>query len=616
MSIRQRITLYFLVVILVMSLSIAGLGYYIIKKDIIERAEETVARNLKAARTVYRTEIDRIGQIMRILPGAGDIDVLREKTQLDYLYVIGPDKAQSSKSDIVQKAVVSKEAVGGTRIIEAQELESMNNDLSSRVQIEIKYTPRAIPTNKAVLRSAMSKEYAIPEVKNGKVVRVLYGGRIINKDHSLVDRIRTLVFGNEMYYGKPYGTVTIFQDDVRIATNVLTDKNKRAVGTRISAEVYEKVAEQGQMWLDRAFVVNDWYKTAYEPIRDIHGEVIGILYVGILEKPFNDMARNIFLIFSVLVAGATVLAAVLSMVLTGTITRPIIEMLNGTRKYSQGDLEHKVRDDFKINELKRLASSFNHMAERIKEREQSLKISNEQLETSNQSYVELISFVAHELNGILGSAIMNAYAVRDGFLGMVNFKQRKAIDSVARNLDYLAATVKKFLNLGRIERGQLKVHKSEISLKKDVFDITVSSLETLAVKKDITIENNLEDDMEAVADSDLMQIVANNLISNAIKYGNEHGRVIINGRFLDGKIEIEVYNDGVPIDPEQSKKLFKKFSRLKTSDTKKVKGNGLGLYITKNLVQAHGGEIWACPREKGNSFLFQIERGIKNADTA
>ena len=130
-----------------------------------------------------------------------------------------------------------------------------------------------------------------------------------------------------------------------------------------------------------------------------------------------------------------------------------------------------------------MAEAFNAMALGLKEREESLRVSNEKLAASNKSYIDLIGFVAHELKGILASAVMNAYAVRDGYLGLVNFKQRKAMDSVTRNLDYLDATVKKFLNLGRIERGELAVNKTSLNLKKDVFDVSINSLAPMAVKK-------------------------------------------------------------------------------------------------------------------------------------
>jgi signal transduction histidine kinase len=105
-----------------------------------------------------------------------------------------------------------------------------------------------------------------------------------------------------------------------------------------------------------------------------------------------------------------------------------------------------------------------------------------------------------------------------------------------------------------------------------------------------------------------MQVAANNLVGNAIKYGKEGGKILLKSDNENGKVRIDVYNDSVPITEEQKEKLFKKFSRLQTAETKKVKGTGLGLYLTKQIIEKHGGSIWVEPRENGNSFIFEIER--------
>jgi len=102
--------------------------------------------------------------------------------------------------------------------------------------------------------------------------------------------------------------------------------------------------------------------------------------------------------------------------------------------------------------------------------------------------------------------------------------------------------------------------------------------------------------------------VANNLVSNAIKYSPEAGKIKITARQIDGMVEVDVYNDSTPLSEEQRAKLFQKFSRLDNPETKKVKGTGLGLYITKQIVEKHGGNITVEPREHGNSFVFRIER--------
>ena len=610
-SLKSKILLSLVLVILVLAVSIALLGFYVIQKNIIERAEDKVRNDLTAARMVYTAEIDRIGTHLRLFSLDTDAELFRDKLNLDYLQVVTPDDFNGVRSEIVAKAVEQKAAVGGTRLISNEELEQFNSELQRRAAIAIVPTPMARPTDRRVLTEVMAKEYAMPVINDdGTLQAVVYGGRIINRDFTLVDRIRAMVFGNEQYDGKPVGTVTIFQDDVRISTNVINPDGTRAIGTRVSAPVYGQVVERGRIWHDRAFVVADWYKTAYEPIRNVDGRIIGILYVGTLEEPFNDMAREMAVLFLMFVGLVTVLAVILSIVLAGAISKPLTNVLEATVRLSSGELGYRVNAETGTLELDRLADSFNQMSAKLEERDQKLRISNEELKALNKSYVDLIGFVAHELKGILASAVMNAYAVRDGFLGMINFKQRKAMDSVTRNLDYLGATVKKFLNLGRIERDELSINRTDLRLKKDVFDVSIGSLEAVSQRKGLQIENEIPDDLAVHADLDLMQIVANNLVSNAIKYSFEKGLIRISGEVLENMVRVEVYNDSTPISDEQKRRLFQKFSRLDNPETKKEKGTGLGLYITKQIVEGHGGRIWVEPAEHGNTFIFEIERGL------
>jgi signal transduction histidine kinase len=290
-------------------------------------------------------------------------------------------------------------------------------------------------------------------------------------------------------------------------------------------------------------------------------------------------------------------------------------MLGATRKISEGDLGYRISIPTGVEEFDELASEFNDMSEKLDEREQSLRVTNEKLVAANKSYVELIGFVAHELKGILASAVMNVYSLKEGMLGLINFKQRKAIESVARNLDYLTATVRKFLNLGVIERGQLEAHKRPINLNKDVFAPSLDALATIAKKKNIQITNRIPNDLDISADGDLMQIVANNLLSNAMKYSHTNGRVTISGAAANGICTVEVFNESEPISEENVQKLFKRFSRLDNDQTRREKGTGLGLYITQQIIREHGGEIWVEPRENGNAFIFKIERKDQHGDT-
>jgi len=608
-TIKSRLLLSFLSIILVLGISKSVMVYYIVEKDIIERAQKEVKIRLNTVRAVYIRDLDTYRTEFTLISEKDNPDTIKGKLELDYLYIVKPDE-HNIRSDIASEALRQNRGLGGIRIISKEELLEMHDGLYDRIKIEVKETEQARPTTLKVLENAMAVEYALPVTeRSGKTKYIIYGGRIINNNNGIVDRARNLVFEKEFYNEKPTGTVTIFQDDIRIATNVLDKEGNRAIGTRVSEAVYKKVVEEGNTWVARAFVVTDWYLTAYEPIKDIKGHVIGILYVGILEAPFRDMSRDILFGIITLIALATMIAAIVSYILAESISKPIKALLNATSRFAGGELDYRVKTVTSLEELTQLYEAFNNMAERLEGKRKKLEEGNEKLKELNKSYLDLIGFVAHELKGILASTILNAYTVRDGFLGLINFKQRKALDSITRNLDYLESTVKNFLNLSRIEKGEIKISKIDLLLKEDVFSVSVEAFSKQASEKGMEIIDNINKGIKLKGDADLLAIVANNLVGNAIKYGSKDGKIILTSSIIESKIEINVYNDGIPIKEEDKGKLFKKFSRLESQQKRKVRGTGLGLFVTKDIIEKHGGNIWVEPGENGNSFIFTLERG-------
>jgi len=232
-----------------------------------------------------------------------------------------------------------------------------------------------------------------------------------------------------------------------------------------------------------------------------------------------------------------------------------------------------------------------------------------QLEVMNKRYLDLVGFVSHELKGILSSIVLNAYSLKNKLLGPINEAQEKALSSVTRNLDYLSQTVKNFLNLSRIEKQEMVLNKTEVFIKKDIFDASIDALKQQAEERNMLIQNNIDAGIKVYADSGLLQIVANNLLTNALKYGKRNGSVVLSSRVFEDIVEIEVYDDGRPVSTVDVDKLFKKFSRLDYEGEEKVKGTGIGLFITKEIIVHHGGKIWVEPKDNGNSFIFQIKKG-------
>jgi len=639
-KLRTRILISFFSIITVFALLIAVLGFYVIENDIIKRAQNKVKNDLNSAREMYHEESEKLKDVVRFTAlrffikddivnnNKGklkkELKEIREAESLDILtltnkygQVIVRSRNPSVSGDnqahdeLVSRVLSDKKIMVGTFIVPREELIKEGTDLAEQAHIKFIPTPKAKPSQETELTSGMMIKAAAPVFEyDGSLIGVLYGGNLLNRNHKIVDRIKETVHRGVKYKGRDVGTATIFQGDLRISTNVKGKDGSRAIGTRVSEEVYEQVLVKGLPWMDRAFVVTDWFKTAYEPIRNVNGQIIGMLYVGTLEKPFIAMARNIFLVFLLIVLVATLLAGAPALILSAVISRPLTNVLKAVRKLSEGNLGYKVDVETGTAELNMLTTSFNDMSERLNEREHSLRISNEKLAALNQTYLDLVGFVSHELKSILGSTIVNVYSVRDGFFGMINSKQRKALDSVTRNLDYLAETVRKFFSLSRIEKGELELNRTELCLRESVFSTCLETFARQIAEKQMEIIDNVQPEMRINGDIDLLIIVVNNLMGNAVKFGFDKGKIVLSSKDLGDKVQIEIYNDSRPIREEEKAKLFKKFSKLSIPEEDKVRGTGLGLFITKEIIAKHGGEIWVEPKENGNSFIFQIEKGL------
>jgi two-component system NtrC family sensor kinase len=592
--------------ILILGIASAILGFFIIQTDIVARSQEDVSQNFNGFRLFYENEIEQIGLILRLIKSDESLDALKNEIGLDYLEITR--SPENHPSPLVRKAGLGQKG-GGTRVMKKDELHAVSPQLAEKAMIPIVTTDQARPARKQLLEDALVIEYALPLSYTGnRVESVLYGGKMLNNNITLLDKLHNMVLGDELYDGKPLGTATIFLDDVRVTTNVLDTAKNRAIGTLVSGEVYRKVIEKGETWRDRAFVVNDWYLTAYQPLIDPGGERIGILYVGKLEQPFFDMTVRALLFFSAIVVGVAILGALVTFVLVRSISRPILGLIQATKAVGRGRYTHAINWVPKVHELAWLASAFNSMSTELGNRETSLNVKSEKLTELNRSYLDLISFVSHELKGILSSTILNAYTVRDGFLGMINFKQRKALDSITRNLDYLAETVKNFMNLSRIEKSELELRKRMINLKSDIFDFAIESFEKAIEERQMTVLSDIPADLAVEIDPDLFLVVANNLIGNALKYGYAKGKIEISVKTDAELIEVDVYNDGDPLTEAERERLFGKFSRLDDAKKKHIKGTGLGLFITKEIIANHGGTIRCESRPEGNSFIFSFLR--------
>lgn len=216
-----------------------------------------------------------------------------------------------------------------------------------------------------------------------------------------------------------------------------------------------------------------------------------------------------------------------------------------------------------------------------------------ELEALNRRYTDMLGLVVHELKGPLTTAIVSLYMVKDGYLGALNSAQEDVLESLASSLEYLQDLVRNYLDLARLERVDLQVKRTAFPLHPRVIEPAIEAVDRARERRGIEIVDRVPRSLVVSADAGLLRIVLENLLANAIKYGVDRGLILVEARQADRALTVSVQNDSRGIPPEQLPRLFHKFSRLDDAEHAKQHGTGLGLYICKQIVDRHGGQIWA-----------------------
>ena len=614
-SLKTRLIANFLVVIAVCGIVATWVGVRLIGGGIVKQAQDKVRTDLNSARVIYQANLDKINDIVRMTANRffviesilrKDLDFLREelnrvqkRESLDVLTVTdetgqvivrtsnpGAYGDDQSMDAIVSRALLHKEATASTEVIPADALMKEGEDLAQRARITFIPTPKAKPRPENEETSGMIMKAAAPVLDGtGNVLGVIYGGVLLNRKYEIVDKIKETVYQGEAYKGKDMGTATIFQGDLRISTNVRREDGSRAIGTRVSEEVYDRVLVEGLPWIERAFVVNAWYITAYEPIKNITGDIIGILYVGMLEQKFTDLRRSTMWVFLGIALAGIAAALLISYFLANTILKPINHLVFASERLAQGDLTHRVELESK-DEIGELAKTFNFMAESLKDRDERLKKYTQQkiMESERLATIgQLAAGVAHELNNPLGGILIYGHLLLENL--PPDDPQRKNLEKIVTQATRCKGIVKGLLDFSRQTEPKI-----ELTDCNDLLKGALSLIENQAIFQNITVSKHFyASPLRVMVDSGQIQQVFINIIMNAAEAMDGKGDLVIQTKLSDdeGFAEIAFSDTGCGIPEDQIERLFEPFFT-----TKEVgRGTGLGLAISFGIIQRHKGTI-------------------------
>jgi two-component system NtrC family sensor kinase len=615
-------------------------GYFDQVKQGVGRRVETLAGS------------ERLARALREQPGPAALgEMLRElqpRLQVDFLILLdsngrvraassGPALGRDYSEWPVARRALAGHAETEVAIFEPGWLAAIDPMLAEKARTSLIPTRNAQPTQRNEETRGMVMHAAAPIASSsreaGASAGVLVGGLLLNKNLDIVDRINEIVYPEGSLPLGSVGTATLFLDDVRIATNVRLFENVRAIGTRVSAAVRHTALDLGHTWLDRAFVVNDWYVSAYEPIADASGKRIGMLYVGYLEEPFQRARWFALAAVAVLFAATVAVAALVSLRLARHVSQPVERMHGTMSAIEAGQLDARVGDPVadlaSEDELAELAAHFDRLLDRlaeqtdalqrwgreldskVAERTQELALANQTLRSAQQRLVmseklaaigQLAAGVAHEVNNPVAVIQGNLDVLRET-LGNAAEPVMDEIRLIQDQVFRIRLIVTKLLQFAR--PAEYAGYLEPIRLDQVMQDSLVLVAHQMK-KTNVAVMQELRATRPVSVNRNELQQVLINLMVNALQAMPDGGTLRLeSGDREENGISggyVAVADSGQGISPTDRERLFDPFFTTKTTD-----GTGLGLWVSLGIVQRYGGRIAVdCPPAGGSVFTVWL----------
>ena len=314
---------------------------------------------------------------------------------------------------------------------------------------------------------------------------------------------------------------------------------------------------------------------------------LGLVVVGAVVATvgaiFASLVLGVHARFAFALGVAVSLAAI--QLLAHGMVLPLREMANATRAMADGDYSQRVTETAQ-DEVGSLARSFNTMAS--------------QLETAERQRRELVANVSHELRTPIAALRARLENLVDG----VEQPDAEAISAMLAGTERLSRLVDQLLELSQFESGAIQIDPQEFKVVEAVED---AAAEVQPVSGDVRIIAEVRDGLTGLGDPERIHEVLTNLLCNAVRHSPPGGQVTVRGSPAPGGIRIEVSDEGPGVPPGQLDRIFDRFYRVDAARGSGAGGAGLGLAITRSIVELHGGSIRAQPGPQSSGCLITFD---------
>jgi signal transduction histidine kinase len=295
-------------------------------------------------------------------------------------------------------------------------------------------------------------------------------------------------------------------------------------------------------------------------------------------------------------AGSLVLALALGLLLSWSVVAPLRRTEERLIEIGAGDFTRRL-DVPNRDEIGRLAARVNSTSDELQR-------VHRELELASRHKSDFLATMSHELRTPLNAIIGFSEVLHEQMFGELNEKQLAYVYDVLAAGKHLLSLINDVLDLAKIEAGRMELELSSVAIP-EILRSAVSMLSERASRGGVALALTTPEEITITADERRVRQIVFNLLSNAVKFTPSEGRVDITARCEDGRVEVAVADTGPGIAAEHLETIFEEFEQ--TSDGKQAEGTGLGLPLSRKLVELHGGHLWVESEVgRGSTFRFTL----------